>query len=231
MTERDDEFVQEADEASTAEPETTPPVPVPVPPAEIPAEQEPADDAAPAPGVTGELPADLKALSESLEQPTGEMQSVEPGDAQDEGSLDDIAPGTVAVADGESAEEPASAKEQLVEAPKRSVSWWPFIAYMVAWLGAAGYTVYQLQLLPAGRAAYETELYSQSLFVGLVSLGAGPVLLLVVWLASWIGRKNVRVGSMFISAFIKGATATLFGALVWLGALLLTDYLRLGRWY
>jgi hypothetical protein len=34
---------------------------------------------------------------------------------------------------------------------------------------------------------------------------------------------------MFISALIKGATATLFGAVVWIGALMLIDYLRLGR--
>jgi hypothetical protein len=36
---------------------------------------------------------------------------------------------------------------------------------------------------------------------------------------------------MLLSALIKGATATFFGALVWMGALMLIDYLRLGRWY
>jgi hypothetical protein len=50
-----------------------------------------------------------------------------------------------------------------------------------------------------------------------------------VWLASWIGRKGARVGLMFISALMKGALATMLGAMIWMGALLLIDYLRLGR--
>jgi hypothetical protein len=116
-------------------------------------------------------------------------------------------------------------------APITSVSWWPFLGYIVVWLGVAGYAVWRLQQLPAGRAAYESELYSMSVLVGLSLLVAGPFLLLIVWFASWIGRKGARVGSMFISALAKGAIATLIGAIIWIGAIMLIDYLRLGHPY
>jgi hypothetical protein len=154
-------------------------------------------------------------------------------------SLDDIAPGTVADsgAAAASGDEPAAAAElsaaaaevAVPEGVRTKVSWWPFIGYMVVWLGAAAYAVWQLQMLPTGQAAYESDFYSQTMLGGLVLLGMGPVLLLVVWLASWIGHHGAKIGSMFISALIKGATATLFGAVVWMGALMLIDYLRLGR--
>ena len=161
----------------------------------------------------------------------GEQATAE-GDVAAEGeqataAFDDIEPGTAAGVE-------ASAEldvEGVSAGPAMSVSWWPFIGYMVAWLAIAGYAVWQMQQLPAGQAAYESDLYSISVLAGLVLLGIGPVLLLIVWLASWIGRANVRIGSMFISALIKGATATLFGAIVWIGALMLIDYLRLGRPY
>jgi hypothetical protein len=144
-------------------------------------------------------------------------------------SLDDIAPGTVTVAAAAAVEEAPDAALEEVEAPRTTVSWWPFIGYILVWLGAAGYAVWQLEGLPAGQAAYETNFYSTAMLVGLSLLAAGPVLILIVWLASWIGRKGARIGLMFISALLKGASATLIGAMIWIGALLLIDYLRLGR--
>jgi hypothetical protein len=185
---------------------------------------------------------DTQPAAESTDEATAPAETV-----QAEGSaLDDIAPGTVAGAQPEVGEaeaaapaagEPeavaelsaAAAEAAMPEGVATKVSWWPFVGYMVVWLGAAGYAVWQLQMLPTGQAAYESDFYSQTMLGGLVLLGVGPALLLVVWLASWIGRKGAKIGSMFISALIKGATATLFGAVVWMGALMLIDYLRLGR--
>jgi hypothetical protein len=205
-----------------------------------------------------EMPDDLRAVNELLDRPTAEIMAITEdmsGDAavagegesesqaEDEtavaegetvaegeqatAAFDDIEPGTVA---GTEADAELGA-EGLAEGPITSVSWWPFIGYMVAWLAVAGFAVWQMQQLPAGQAAYESDLYSISILAGLVLLGIGPVLLLIVWLASWIGRSGVRIGSLFISALIKGATATLFGAIVWIGALMLIDYFRLGRPY
>ena len=172
-------------------------------------------------------------------EPPGEDQGAEGGPTEDEGaegeasaqlaegepSLDDIAPGTVAVGEAEEDEE----VEELVAAPVTRVSWWPFVGYVVVWLGAAGYSVYQLRDTPIGQGVYETNLYRMSMLGGLSLLAAGPALLLIVWLASWIGRKNRRIGLMFISALVKGATATLLGAIIWIGAIVLIDYLRFGR--
>ena len=138
-------------------------------------------------------------------------------------TLDSIAPGTVAA--GES----VSAETVAVEPPVTTVSIWPFVGYVVVWLAAAGYTVWQFTQIPAGTALFETEFYRTSMLGGLVLLAAGPALFLIVWIVSWIGVKNARGGAMFFSALIKGAVATLLGALIWWGALLLMDYLRLGR--
>lgn len=172
------------------------------------------------------------------------VDAAETPEATDSESLDDIAPGTVAEEAGSEAEaatgkQPVVATEvssqavapAVLEAPASSVSWWPFVAYVMVWLGGAAYAVWQLQQLPTGRAAYETELYSLSVLGGLSLLAAGPFLLLIVWLASWIGRKGARVGAMFISALAKGATATMIGAIIWIAAIMLVDYLRLGRPY
>ncbi len=166
------------------------------------------------------------------EQAAVEGEAVEGEQAPAEGeqvatALDDIEPGTVAGTETDA----ELGAEGLAEGPITSVSWWPFIGYMVAWLAVAGFAVWQMEQLPAGQAAYESDLYSISILAGLVLLGIGPILLLIVWLASWIGRSGVRIGSLFISALIKGATATLFGAIVWIGALMLIDYFRLGRPY
>lgn len=241
-----DSVVPAAEDAAVAEPELEP-APVPAEQlalevSEAPEVAAPAAGAAEA-GVADELPEDLRALTESLEQPTGEMTAVaategeaaaaaegEAAAAEPEApatdSLDDIAPGTVAAVTAGGVAEAALGE---VEPVRTTVSWWPFVGYVVVWLGAAAYAVWQLQQLPAGQAAYETNFYSMSVLAGLVLLAAGPVLLLIVWLASWIGRQGARIGLMFISALVKGAAATLLGALIWMGALLLIDYLRLGR--
>jgi len=138
-------------------------------------------------------------------------------------TLDSIAPGTVA--QGESV-----APETVdVQAAVTTVSIWPFVGYVVVWLAVAGYAIWRFMQIPAGTALFETELYRTSMLGGLVLLAAGPALFLIVWIVSWIGVKNARGGAMFFSALIKGAVATLLGALIWWGALLLMDYLRLGR--
>jgi hypothetical protein len=182
-------------------------------------------------------------------EPEPEHALAEPPVAED--SLDDIAPGTVAaesqadgttvevaetddddVAPGTSAHAAPIAdadEEPLFVPPRTKVSWWPFVAYIVVWLAVAGYAVWKLQQLPPRLPAYESDIYKMSIVVGLSLLAAGPALLIIVWFASWIGRKNVRVGAMFVSALVKGATATMLGALIWFGAIALTDYLRLGR--
>ena len=166
----------------------------------------------------------------------GEMPGAEAGAEAGEAAGAEAGEAAVAEASAEAAPEAVTAGEAEAQVavdqaalPRTSVSWWPFVGYVVVWLGAAAYAVWQLQLLPAGQVAYETNLYMMSMAGGLMLLVAGPVLILVVWLASWIGRKGRRIGLMFISALVKGAAATMLGALIWIAAILITDYLRLGR--
>ncbi|MDR3687691.1 MAG: hypothetical protein P4L93_12135, partial [Coriobacteriia bacterium] len=174
-----------------------------------------------APGAEGEA---VTAEGEAVVAAEGEEPAVEGAEAGAEGAAPEGAEAAaVAAAEGD------EAALQGVVGPRTTVSWWPFVGYLVVWLGAAAYAVWQLQMLPVGQAAYETNLYTMSMLGGLVLLAVGPVLLLIVWLASWIGRENRRIGLMFISALLKGALATLIGAMIWIGALMLVDYLRLGR--
>jgi hypothetical protein len=183
------------------------------------------DDIAP-----GTVATEGEPVAEAAAMPA-EGEAAEPATAAE----GEAAEGTEAAtegADGTAAAVVAEGDEAALEgvaSPRTKVSWWPFVGYIVVWLGAAGYAVWQLQQLPAGQAAYETNFYTMSMLGGLVLLAVGPVLLLIVWLASWIGRANRRIGLMFISALLKGALATLIGAMIWIGALMLTDYLRLGR--
>lgn len=180
------------------------------------------------------VPAEPPAEPEAAEPTSEPAEEGEPaGEEPIQELFDDIAPGTVAAAaQGESVETEAGAEAEAlldVTAPRAAVSWWPFVVYVVVWVLGAAYAVWQLQQLPAGQAAYETAFYSTATLIGLGLLGVGPVLLLVVWFASWVGREGSRVGLLFISALLKGAAATLLGAIIWIAALAIIDYLRLGH--
>jgi hypothetical protein len=105
-----------------------------------------------------EAPEGAEATAEAATAEGDTAAGVEPATE----SLDDIAPGTVTVA---AVEESADAVLDEVEAPRTTVSWWPFIGYVLVWLGAAGYAVWQLEALPIGQAAYETTFYSTAMLV------------------------------------------------------------------
>jgi hypothetical protein len=142
-------------------------------------------------------------------------------------SLDDIAPGTVAAADHEEAGDATEA--ELVVGGGSSVANWPFVVYVALWFAAAGAGVWKFLQIPAGQAVFDNSLYATSLLVGLGLLALGPVVLLVVWVVTLFTRENAKGGALFISALVKGASATLLGAIIWMGALMLTDFLRVGR--
>jgi hypothetical protein len=175
--------------------------------------------------------------AESAESAQGVAEAA--GETEAAGDTEQVAegiePDEAETAEAVAAAEPTEPTEQPtadlgVVAPRTRVWSWPFVAYVVLWLGGAGYLVWQFEKLPAGQAVYETKLYSLSMLVGLGLLAFGPALTLVIWIAQWIAsRKSVRVGSIFISALVKGASVTLLGAVIWIAALLLTDYLRFGR--
>jgi hypothetical protein len=135
-------------------------------------------------------------------------------------TLDDIVPGTT------QGEEGAEESENL--APRFGAPWWPFLVYLVLWLAFAGLGIWQLNQLPAGQVAYETQPYMLFLFGGIIMAAVGPILILAVWLATWLRARRMRTG-LFTSALVKGAIVTVIGVAIWWGSFMALDYLRLGR--
>ncbi len=136
-------------------------------------------------------------------------------------SLDDIAPATtqaVAVDTG----------AVTVATRPASVPWWPFLAYLAAWIVLTGLAVWQLLQLPPNEAAYESQAYALTVLGGLIMTAVGPLLILAVWFAVWSGRPSNERSGLLTSSLLKGAIATLFGAVLWWAALIIVDYLRLG---
>ncbi len=138
-----------------------------------------------------------------------------------ESTLDDIVPETAH----------AEIAEVVPELSARyGAPWWPFLVYLGLWFVFAGVGVWQMQKLPTGQVIFEAQLYTWLLYAALGLLAAGPLLILVVWVAARFGSSRHKSG-LLSSAMIKGATMTLLGAIVWWGTLIAVDYLRLGRWF
>jgi hypothetical protein len=141
----------------------------------------------------------------------------------DEGSFDSIAPGTVA----QDPEGLPQAEAALSVPQATTVSWIPFLIYDAIWLVFAGLIVWQFSELPVTKAIYESDLYTLAVLGGVVLAAVGPLLILAVWIGSW-GKEGSRKGPLLVSSLIKGSVATLVGVVLWWGALLLLDQLRLG---
>ena len=154
---------------------------------------------------------DLEAALEAASEQIG----VEP-------TLDDIAPGT------KHADDNADAALEIESTPRFGAPWWPFLVYLVMWIALVGLGVWQLTQLPASQVAFESQPYSLFMYGGLIMAAVGPILVLAVWLATWLGSSRHRAG-LFSSAFFKGAMITAIGVAMWWGGLMVVDYLRLGR--
>lgn len=160
------------------------------------------------------------------------------------------APAPVAAPDAEPVAEPAAEPEpasfddipstgpttEAVEATvadtahlKPSVPWWPFLAYLGAWVVLASAAVWQLLQLPANQVAYESTAYSLTILGGLIMMAVGPLLILAVWFSVRATRSAVDRSGLLSSSLIQGALVTLGGAVIWWAALVIVDYMRLGR--
>ena len=149
--------------------------------------------------------------------------------ASDAASLDEIEPHTLHENETEAEDAAESeAESAALEVLSGAVPNWPFVLYVVVWLAAAAYGVWRFLQVPVGQAIFDNSLYVTSIMAGIGLLALGPVVLLVVWLVTFIKRGG-RGWSLFVSALVKGAFVTLLGALIWMGALMLIDFLRVGR--
>ncbi len=137
-----------------------------------------------------------------------------------------------AVADAPAEEAPPAAGAPVVPEPARppavGVAAWPFLLYLAAWAALAATTGVALTAPDAAAVPVEDPRYPALLLAGLVLTACGPALVAATWLAAWARAEKGCRGGLFTTALVRGASATLFGVLVWWGALLLVDAVRLG---
>lgn len=108
------------------------------------------------------------------------------------------------------------------------VSVWPFVAYVGLWAVFAGVVVWQLLLVPSDVAVFESRVYPLTIFVGMALTFAGPLLVVVSWVAS-LKEAVAGKGTLFVSALLKGGVSMFMGVSLWWLALVVVDQLRLGR--
>lgn len=165
--------------------------------------------------------ASITADTERVEAPVEEAASMDEPDLapETEGPSDPPAEALVAVAVQASAP-----SEGCVRVP-----WWPFIAYIGAWLLVSGAAAWLLLQIPQGEAVYGTDLYRSMVLAGLALTAAGPCLIVAVWLATLLRTPGRSHAGLFTGTLLKGALATLGGVATWWVMLVMVDMVRLGR--
>ena len=106
---------------------------------------------------------------------------------------------------------------------------WPFLIYFGAWLVMVGLSAWFILQMPLSETVFRTDLYQSMVRVGLVLTAIGPVLGVVVWLATLIGTRGRSHAGLLSDSLIKAAYATLGGVAIWWATLLILDYVRLGK--
>lgn len=112
--------------------------------------------------------------------------------------------------------------------PKDYLAGWPFLLYLLMWVALAALTVISLNGPEKTAMPLEAPAYPVLLVAALALVALGPLLSLIVWL---IARSKAPVdcrSGLLATALVRGAAATLAGILMWWGALMLVDVLRLG---
>jgi hypothetical protein len=201
--------------------------------------EETAAEASPAEEPAAETPADEELEAGEPAEPVAAVEEATPAEGGDEleaalAAVDEqigVESAPEAAAPEAATPEPAPVGEMEPEAQlqrKYGVPWWPFFAYLVMWIALVGIGVWQLYQLPAQQVAYETQVYMLYVLAGLVMALAGLLLIIAVWLGTWLSHRRHRVG-LLSSALFKGALITAIGVAIWWGSLVVVDYLRLGR--
>jgi len=183
-----------------------------------------ADLDAPEDSATTEVAA-AAAVDDSTDAPEAtipEAEAEQSADASSSDSFDDIPAAVVAA-------EPEISLPHGFDASDATVPWWPYLVYLGAWVVLASAAVWQLMQLPVGQVAYESTAYSLTILGGLIMMAVGPLLILAVWFGTRANRSADHRTGLLTSALLKGAFVTLSGAIVWWAALVIVDYLRLGR--
>jgi hypothetical protein len=131
----------------------------------------------------------------------------------------------------EPAAEPAAEPPAAVAVahPTATVPWWPFGAYLGAWVVILGLSAYFLSQSPADVPLFERPVYAAALLASLTLTAAGPLLVPAVWLVTRAGLATDARRGLFTDSLVKGAISTLSGVLLWWIVLIVMDYVRTGR--
>jgi hypothetical protein len=128
----------------------------------------------------------------------------------------------------ESAEPQGADDTPVAPVSKARIPWWPYLVYFAAWLGVVGAAFYVISYEPEALPAFQQDDYPYILLAGLTLTVMGPLLSFVVWLVKWLRTPKGERGGLLTAALVKGALVTFLGVLVWWGAMVMLDALRLG---
>lgn len=171
--------------------------------------------------------AETSSSSEPVSDSAGEAETAEAETADDDGAGQGLA-------EEPSHEQPAPAPsdtalpEVAPSKASRPVPWWPFISYLIAWVGVVAAAILTLSADAAALPAIQQEPYPYLILAGLILALIGPLLSVGVWLVLWLRAEKHERPGLLTGALVKGAGVTLLGVLMWWGTLVAVDALRLG---
>lgn len=103
----------------------------------------------------------------------------------------------------------------------------PFVLFVIAGAVLAGFTSWAVFQVPAGTSVLESQYYPAIIMAAAVMVALGLLMVIPVWL---VARTEVseRPG-LFTRVFFRASCCTTLVVILWVGALVLSDLLRLGR--
>lgn len=115
----------------------------------------------------------------------------------------------------------------LAELPKERMPRVPFVLFVIAGAVLAGFASWAVFQVPVGTSMLESQYYSATLLAAAALVALGLLMVLPVWL---VARTEVseRPG-LFTRVFFRSSLCTALVVLLWVGALVLSDLIRLDR--
>ena len=121
----------------------------------------------------------------------------------------------------------AAVEDAGIEEPS-GIGWTPFLVYLAAWVVlSVGAVVLLRPAALEGGARWAPE-YPYAIYAGIGMMAVGPLLAIVVWLATRARREIDARHDLFVSAFVKGALVTFTGVVLWIVALYVLDLFTSG---
>lgn len=115
----------------------------------------------------------------------------------------------------------------LTDLPRERVPRAPFVLFVIAGAALAGFASWSVFQVPVGASMLGSQYYPALLMAATVMVALGLLMVLPVWL---VARTEVseRPG-LFTRVFFRASLCTALVVFLWVGALVLSDLLRLGQ--